>query len=510
MTSSQFVSAHPQGPSEAGHSTDLAIEAVDVEKVYGATVALAGANLVTHPGDIHALLGENGAGKSTLVRILAGIERADAGEVRLFGHPVGSSEAAGHAFIHQDLALFQNMSVASNIALVGGFQRRAALIDERATIEACGDLLDRLGMRIDPRMLVGELPLADQTAVAIARALSRGVRLIVLDEPTAYLEARQVRNVLRLLQRLKEQGVACLLITHRAGDVLTACDTITVLRDGRTVAARPAAGLSETQLIGLISGHAPTTQARSAGEIGRGQLLRMSGATSPGFGPVSLDVGAGEIVGLCGLADAGAFEVGKVVFGLAKLTEGEFWFDGRNGPPTSPAAAIERGIAFVPSERRSAAIAESMSVRENLFMKPNGGWYRPLRARQERRAAISLVERLGVYPALPEQTISAFSGGNQQKVVLAKWLRNRPRLLVLNDPTAGVDIGAKADIHNRLRQMSEEMGFGILLISSDFSEVADLADRVYVMHRKHIVAEVSGSHASANELVSLAYGGIAI
>jgi ABC-type sugar transport system ATPase subunit len=509
MTSSQFTSVHPQAPSEGGPSTDLAIEALNVEKVYGATVALAGANLVTHPGEIHALLGENGAGKSTLVRILAGIERADAGEVRLFGHPVGSSEAAGHAFIHQDLALFQNMSVAANIALVGGFQRRAGLIDERATIEGCDDLLDRLGMRIDPRMLVGELPLADQTAVAIARALSRGVRLIVLDEPTAYLEARQVRNVLRLLRRLKEQGVACLLITHRAGDVLTACDSLTVLRDGRTVASGSAAGLSETQLIELISGHAPT-QARTAGEVRRGDLLRLSRATSPGFGPVSLEVGAGEIVGLCGLADAGAFEVGKAVFGLAKLTDGECWFDGRSGPPTSPAAAIARGIAFVPSERRNAAIAESMSVRENLFMKPNGGWYRPLRTRHERRAAVSLVERLDVYPALPEQTISAFSGGNQQKVVLAKWLRNRPKLLVLNDPTAGVDLAAKADIHNRLRQMSEEMGFGILLISADFSEVADLADRVYVMRRKHIVAEVSRSRATANELVSLAYGGIEI
>jgi ribose transport system ATP-binding protein len=202
--------------------------------------------------------------------------------------------------------------------------------------------------------------------------------------------------------------------------------------------------------------------------------------------------------------------VGKTVFGLARLTDGEFWFDGRSGSPTSPAAAIERGIAFVPSERRNAAIAESMSVRENLFMKPNGGWYRPLRTRQERRAAVSLAERLDVYPALPEQTMSAFSGGNQQKVVLAKWLRNRPKLLVLNDPTAGVDLAAKADIHTRLRQMSQEMGFGIMLISSDFSEVADLADRVYVMRRKHVVAEVSGSRATANELVSLAYGGIEI
>jgi len=491
------------GPEPGGP----AIEAVNVEKVYGATVALAGANLTTHPGEIHALLGENGAGKSTLVRILAGIERADAGEVLLFGQPVGTGDASGFAFIHQDLGLFQNMSVAANIALVGGFSRRAGLIYERGTISAAGELLDRLGMRIDPRVLVGELPLADQTAVAIARALSRGVRLIVLDEPTAYLEARQVRNVLKLLGRLKEQGVACLLITHRAGDVLTACDSLTVLRDGRTVASRPAAGLNETQLIELISGHAPAPHTRTTG-TSHDQLLRLTEVTSPGFGPVSLEVGAGEIVGLCGLADAGAFEVGRAVFGLSTVTEGELWFAGRAAAPGSPAEATRRGIAYVPSDRRNAAIAETLSVRENLFLKPNGGWLRPLRVRQERREAVTLVERLGVYPALPEQTISAFSGGNQQKAVLAKWLRNRPKLLILNDPTAGVDLAAKADIHNRLRIMSEEMGFGILLISSDFSEVADLADRVYVMRRKHIVAEVAGPLATANELVSLAYGGI--
>jgi ABC-type sugar transport system ATPase subunit len=494
-------------PAQEVGETVPAIEATNVEKVYGATVALAGANLVTRTGEIHGLLGENGAGKSTLVRILAGIERPDAGDVWLFGHPVGHAGAAGHAFIHQDLALFATMSVADNIALVGGFHRRLGLINERATVRRAQQVLDELSMRIDPRMLVGELPLADQTAVAIARALSRGVRLIVLDEPTAYLEARQVRNVLRLLQRLKNLGVACLLITHRADDVLTVCDRITVLRDGRTVESRPAAGLTERRLVELISGHAPSPASRDAPAARRDGMLRLASARSGAFGPLDLEVGVGEIVGLCGLADAGTTEVGKAIFGLTPLTGGELSFAGRAGAPRSPAEATRRGIAYVPPERRAAAIAESLTVRENLFMKPDGRWHTVLRSRQEQNAAIKLIEQLDVYPALPEQTISAFSGGNQQKIVLAKWLRNRPKLLILNEPTAGVDLSAKAQIHVRLRQMSAELSCGVLLISTDFGEVADLADRVYVMRRKQIVAEVPGDRATASQLVSLAYGG---
>ncbi|MFD7446636.1 sugar ABC transporter ATP-binding protein [Streptomyces sp. NPDC059909] len=502
-----------RGTSVAGTETDVpAIEALGVEKVYGATLALGGADLVVHPGELHALLGENGAGKSTLVRILAGVERADSGSIRLFGEPVhaahGTGSRASHAFIHQDLALFQTMSVAANIAMVGGFDRRAGLISDRRTNRRAAQLLDRLGMRIDPRMMVGELPLADQTAVAVARALSHGVRLIVLDEPTAYLEARQVHSLLQLLGRLRAEGVACLLITHRAGDVLDHCDSLTVLRDGRTVASEPAAGLSERDLVRLISGEAAASAARPARTRGSHEpLLRLSHAASPAFGPLSLDLGAGEIAGICGLADSGAFEVGRAVFGLAPLTSGTMWFDGRTATPSSPAQAVAKRIAYVPSERRTAGIAESLTVRENLFMRPSVRWFAPLRIRQERRRSAKLIETMGVYPALPEQPISAFSGGNQQKAVLAKWLRDEPRLLVLNDPTAGVDLAAKADIHARLRAMATKLGIGVLLISSDFSEVAELSDRVYVMRRGSVVAEVDAQRTTAGELVTLAYGG---
>jgi ABC-type sugar transport system ATPase subunit len=496
-------------PSEA-----LAIEARGVEKIYGATVALAGADLVTKAGEIHGLLGENGAGKSTLVRILAGVEPADGGEVRLFGRHVSSGmvQHADHScvFIHQDLALFESMSVAANIALGSQFVRRLGLIDDRATVEHARGLLERLGMRIDPSMLVGELPLADQTAVAIARALSHGVRLIVLDEPTAYLEARQVRAVLNLLKNLRTEGVACLLITHRAADVLDVCDAITVLRDGRTVAAQPAAGLSEAKLIELISGHEPTPHQVTQTHVLHDTVLKLDQAASQSFGPISLSVGAGEIVGVCGLADSGAFEVGKAVFGLTPGLAGTIWIDGQQAHFGSPADAIARGVAYVPAERRSAAIAENMSARENVFLRPTGAWFAPMRPATERRLARELMSRLGVYPLLPEHAMSTFSGGNQQKVVLAKWLRLQPRLLVLNEPTAGVDLAAKRDIHERLREMTGELGCAVLLISSDFAEVADVADRVYVMRRKLLVDEVDRSQSSADRLVALAYGGIKI
>jgi ABC-type sugar transport system ATPase subunit len=497
-----------------GASDTLAIEASGVEKVYGATVALAGADLRTRAGEIHALLGENGAGKSTLVRILAGVERADAGDIRLFGRPIstGVVGSTDHtcAFIHQDLALFESMSVAANIALGSGFSRRLGLIDDRATVDAARMLLERLGMGIDPSMRVGELPLADQTAVAIARALSHGVRLIVLDEPTAYLEARQVRDVLRLLTNLREQGVACLLITHRADDVLDVCDAITVLRDGRTVAARSAAGLSEAELIELISGHPPTHRQPESTQVRHDTILRLDEAASATFGPISLNVGAGEIVGVCGLADSGAFEVSKAVFGLAPLRSGAIWIDGQRAEFSSPGSAMARGVAYVPAERRRAAIAENLSARENIFLRQDGSWFIPVRVAAERRLARELMDRLGVYPLLPEHAMSTFSGGNQQKVVLAKWLRREPRLLVLNEPTAGVDLGAKAEIHERLRVMCGELGCGVLLVSSDFGEVADVADRVYVMRRKLVVGELEQSQSTADRLVSLAYGGIKV
>jgi ribose transport system ATP-binding protein len=503
-TATTVADAPPQVASAAPADV-LAIDAQNVEKVYGATVALADATLAARPGEIHALLGENGAGKSTLVRILAGVERHDGGDVQLFGEPVKHADPTC-AFIHQDLSLYPTMSVAENIGLGGGYQRRLGLISERATIRATDELLGRLGIRLDARTMVGELPLADQTAVAVARALSHGVRMIVLDEPTAYLEAHQVRGLLDLLQQLRTEGVACLLITHRASDVLEVCDSLTVLRDGRTVATGACEGLSERQLVKLISGESAVSSTKVRPVTSTSRALSLRGVEGDGFGPLDIDVGVGEIVGLCGLADAGAFEVGKAIFGLEPLTGGEIELDGERHVPRTPAHAIESGIGYVPPERRAEGIADTLTARENLFMRPLMPWYRRVGGAAERRRTAELMELFDVRPNDPEREIGTFSGGNQQKIVLAKWLAKSPKVLILNEPTAGVDLAAKADIHARLRSASETHGFGVLLISTDFTEVAESSHRVYVMHRKQIVDEVDAEQASPERLVELAYG----
>lgn len=506
------VETNGNAASQVGSvDTQLAIEVRDVKKVYGSTIALAGVELKVRPGQIHGLLGENGAGKSTLVRLLAGLERPDGGTLEIFGEEIGGDRSfdargAGCAFIHQDLALFPTASVAENIGLTKGYRRRAGLIDDRATLRDTRELLDRLDMRLDPTTLVGELPLADQTAVAIARALSEGVRLIVLDEPTAYLEERQAQKLMTLLRRLRDEGVACLLITHRASDVLDVCDCLTVLRGGETVAAgRSAVGMSEDELVRIISGHEPIAATPRTQRVSSTPVFELRDVAGPGFDALSLQVGEGEIVGLCGLADAGTEEVSRVTFGIEPVDSGEMLLDGRPVTFRGIRDAIRAKVGYVPRERRAAGLAESMTVRENLFLR-NGRWRSPIQARGERRRATALLERFGVRPNDPERDITTLSGGNQQKVIVAKWCTINPRFLVLNEPTAGVDLGAKAEIHSHIRRMCETEGCGVLLISSDFSEVAELADRVYVMHRRHMFKEIDCLDVTAHRLVTLAYG----
>lgn len=508
-----------RGVGRDGDVTLPAIAAIGVCKVYGPTVALAGATLTAERGSIHALLGENGAGKSTLVRILAGVEKADSGEVRVLGAPADSNRSRGTevAFIHQDLALVQDMSAAANIALVRGFRRRAGLISDRATARWTAELFDRLEIKVDPRALIGELPLADQTLVAVARALSQGVQLIVLDEPTAYLETRQVQNLLRLLGRLRDEGVACLLITHRVRDVLDVCDALTVFRDGRDVATGSTAGMSEHEVVEVISGRpaaAGVAPAASAAVTERGRaasatvpvVARLVDASAPGVGPVSLTIGPGEIVGVCGLADSGAAEIGRLLFGLSHPTSGEVRLGDDKCVGLTPPAAIARRVAYVPGERKAAGLAGELSVRENVLMLSPAGWYTIGKPASERREVAALARDFTIYPPDSERVVSSFSGGNQQKILLAKWLRGKPKLVILNEPTAGVDVGAKADIHRHLRRLVVEQDLAVLLISSDFNEIAAAADRTYVMRHGTVVAEVDGADTDANDLVALAYG----
>lgn len=502
-------------PSATGAAPDLAVDAADLRKVYGPTTALAGADFQVRAGEIHGLLGENGAGKSTLVRILAGVHQPDGGTLRFFGQDAvggpGERRRAGLAFIHQDLGLFDEFSVADNIALSCGFQLRSGLISERATIARARVIAERFGFEVDVTSLVGELPLADQTLVAVCRALAEGARLIVLDEPTAYLEARQVRKLFGLLSRLRDDGVACVLVTHRSEDVLHVCDRVTILRDGKDIARRDAAQLSEAELIRLITGReaasAGTARAAEQQQPSRPGLLQAGGLRGLGFGPVSFTLRAGEVLGLCGLADAGQFGVGRAIAGDMAAAGGDLTLDGGPYRPASIVDALRAGVGFLPASRTRDGLAGSLTVTENVFMNPPGSWWHPLRAGGEETACRHLLATFRVLPPAPEREVSTFSGGNQQKILLAKWLGKDHRLVVLNEPSAGVDMGAKADIHTEIRRDCERTGTAALVISTDFQEIADLCDRALVMRRGLIVAEVSHDQLHADVLTEMAYGG---
>jgi ribose transport system ATP-binding protein len=491
-----------------------AIGAYGIRKVYGPTVALAGVDFEVAPGEIHGLLGENGAGKSTLVRILAGVEKADGGALGFFGSPAHGGpverRAAGVAVIHQDLGLFEELSAAENIALESGFHRRAGFISDRATMRSARAVVERVGLDVDVRRPVGELPPAEQTVVAICRALSGGARIIILDEPTAYLEARQVRALFDLLATLRRDGVACVLISHRSEDVLRVCDRVTVLRDGRHVALRHAADLTEAELVRLITGRtgrAPSQVIGGAYVQNGTSRMSVRGLAGTGFGPISFDVGVGEVVGLCGLADAGQRGVGEALFGLAPIRGGDVELDGAPVKLTGVRQALAAGIGIVPARRMRDGLAGSLTASENLHMKPVGAWWRPVMRADEERESRERLDRYQVNPPDPDREVVTFSGGNQQKILLAKWLGRGRRLLLLDEPSAGVDVGAKADIHRQIRQDCEETGASAVVISTDFQEIVDLCDRALVMRRGAIVAGVTKSELQADLLTELAYGG---
>jgi ABC-type sugar transport system ATPase subunit len=481
-----------------------ALDVRGVVKVYGGTVALRGVSFSVARGEIHGLVGENGAGKSTLVRIITGVERQDSGDVTLGG---GNGGAGDCAVIHQNLALIEEMSVAENIALATGFRRRRwSTINWRATRRTAREALDRLGVTIDPRAEVAELPLAQRAIVAIARALAQNTKLVIFDEPTANLQAAEVRMLFSIIERLRESDVACLLISHRMDEVLSSCDRITVLRDGTAVGTWPAAELSPGRLIELILGRKATVLASHTAASAADVLVRAEGACVEAVGPVDFEVRRGEIFAITGLADAGHITLAEALFGVKPITSGALFLDGQPYRPASPRSAVAAGVAYVPPDRHRDGIAAELTARENLFMRPRQRALQPLRLRSERRAARQVLTSFDVRPPQPEREMSTFSGGNQQKVVLGKWLSRPRKLVVLSEPTTGVDVGAKLEIYELLRRTCDAPGgAGVVIASSDFEEVALLADRVLVLYRGRPVRIIERPELTFESVTQAAY-----
>jgi ribose transport system ATP-binding protein len=480
-----------------------------VSKHFGGTQALAGVDFDVNAGEIHALLGENGAGKSTLIKILAGIHIADAGSINGPRGPAGAGRpAAGVAFVHQDLGLIETMTVAENIAIGTAYARSGGLIDWRSTGRRAASALDVMDCAVEPSRLVGRLSAAEKSMVAIARALAIEADVIVLDEPTATLPEADVARLHDVLRRLRQRGLGIVYVTHRLDEVFRVADRVTVLRDGKLRSTRPVAETTPAALVEDIVGRRidelfPGVR-RTPGDL----VLAVSGLRSKHVGPVTFAVAAGEVVGLVGLRNAGHDVVGRMLAGDVPARGGTIEIAGAAAVFPSPATAIERGIGFVSSKRVEESLCGGLAVRENLYFDPSLAGLRLIGTATERKAAEAMLGKFDVRPRRTEAPVAMLSGGNQQKVVIARWLGIGRRLLVLEEPTTGVDVGAKAEIYHLLDEALSR-GLAVVLVSSDFGEVAGICDRAFVFSRGRQIAALSRSELSVARITHLAAGGAA-
>ncbi|MCB1487232.1 MAG: sugar ABC transporter ATP-binding protein, partial [Bauldia sp.] len=448
-------------------------------------------------------------GKSTLIKILAGIHVADSGTIEgPAGPALPGKPVPGIAFVHQDLGLVETMTVAENVAVVADYQRARGLIDWRATEETARQALDTMGCSFAPGTLVGRLSAAEKSMVAIARALAIEARLLVLDEPTATLPESDVIRLHEVLHRLREQGLGIIYVTHRLDEVFRIADTVTVLRDGKVRSSRPVAETTPDGLVIDIVGRGIDEMFPESRHEISDVVLSVEDLRSKSVGPVSFTVSGGEILGLVGLRSAGHDVVGRIVAGALPSRSGDIRLDGRKLTLANPHDAIAEGIGFVSSKRTEESICAGLAVRENLFPDPELAGIGVVGTATERKLAAGALDAFDVRPRDTERPIATLSGGNQQKVVIARWLAVGRRVLVLEEPTTGVDVGAKAEIYRLLHEaLSKKLA--VLLVSSDFEEVAGLSDRALVFSRGTVVAEVAGADLSVERLTATASGGAA-
>ncbi|HYC70677.1 MAG TPA: sugar ABC transporter ATP-binding protein [Opitutaceae bacterium] len=484
-----------------------------ITKSFAGVRALRGVDFELRAGEVHALLGENGAGKSTLIKVVTGAHRPDGGEIAVAGRAVGpltpkSARRLGIGCIYQQPALFPDLTVAENIDLrqfaSAAAWRRVDWTDRRRRAIAA---LEFVGARIDPAAEVRSLSMPEQQLVEIACTLG-GARIVIMDEPTASLTHREQAQLFRIVRALRESGVGVVYISHRLEEIFALADRVTVLRDGASVGTHAVADIDEAGLIKLMVGR-EVQQLYPPAEGSPGKpVLEVDRLACPraGVRPVSFTVRAGEVFGLAGLVGAGRTELARVLFGLTPAEAGTVRLDGLEVRIGSPAEAIARGIAYVPEDRRRHGVVLEMPVEENVTMAVHrrlfaGGW---LRRTAERALAEGFIRELGVKTAGPAAPAGTLSGGNQQKVSLARWLATKPRVLILDEPTQGVDVGAKSEIHRIIRRLARE-GVAVILISSDLPEVLAMSDRIGVMRGGELTAVLPGG-SSAPAVMAAALG----
>ena len=488
------------------------LEIRSVSKAFPGTQALDEVSLSVRKGEVHAILGENGAGKSTLMLILAGVHQKDSGEILLEGKPIEirnthRAQQLGISMVHQDLSLAPPLSVAENMFANRQPLNSLGLIDRTRLFQQTREALAPFELNIDPRIAVRDLSVALQQVVEIATALSRSAKVLILDEPTSALTEHETAILFRTIRRLCEQGVSILYISHKLSEVKEIADRFTVLRDGKVVDTLDTKDASQDDIVRMMVGRDLGHYFPDMGHVEEECLFEVRDLSGHNFNSVSFKLYRGEVLGLAGLAGAGRTDMARAVFGAEPLTSGEIYLHGKRVQIHSPADAVTLGIGYVPEDRKEAGLFLSLTVRENTIaasLKQFSGVIF-MDHRQALAAAADMVRNLDIKTPSLQQQVMNLSGGNQQKVMLAKWLVIKPKVLIVDEPTRGVDVGVKADVHRLLRDLANQ-GVGVIMISSELPEVLGMSDRILVMREGRIVGEVLHAEATEERVMSYAAG----
>ena len=488
------------------------LRADSISKTFAGVRALKGVSFELRAGEVHALVGENGAGKSTLIKIVAGAETPDAGTLTVAGTTVrhmtpAAAKALGIAVIYQQPALFPDLTVSENIALSLESSSLWHRVDWLNRDREARELLLRVGAAIDPQRLVATLTMPEQQLVEIAKALGADARILFMDEPSASLTEREVERLFTVIARLRADGVGIVYISHRLDEIFRVADRVTVLRDGETVATRARDAVDRTQLIQLMVGR-ELSAVFPKRNIALGDVVfevRGLASRASGLHDVSLSVRRGEILGVAGLVGSGRTELAESIFGLRERDAGELLLAGAPIRVESPADAIAAGLAYVPEDRRRHGVVLEMAIAANTSLANLGAFARRgiIDRKAERAAAEGYAQRLRIRAASVLQEVGALSGGNQQKVAVARWLATRPAVVILDEPTQGVDIGAKSELHALMQDLAER-GLAIIMISSELPEILGMSDRVIVMRKGTIAGELSRAEATQDKILALA------
>jgi ribose transport system ATP-binding protein len=485
----------------------------NVSKSFPGVKALSSVQLDVKAGEIHALVGENGAGKSTLTKIIAGVFKPDEGQIEFDGEIVhwnspAEAKAAGIHVIYQEFVLFPNLSVAENIFI--GHERRGAfgLLDHSKKRQDAVDLLKRLGVEIDPDARVSELSVADQQMVEIAKALVHKVKLLILDEPTAVIAGKEVELLFGRLRALKEDGVAIIYISHRLEEIFELCDRVTVFKDGQFVTNKPVKDVNHDTLVSFMVGRSMSElfPPKAAKGVDRSVVLKATDVSVKGrVNNASIELKSGEITALAGMVGAGRTELALALFGGLPMSSGQINIDGETFGKMTPALAISKGIGLLTEDRKGQGLAMLMNVSTNISAADlksvsRSGW---LDNGREQEIAKSEIENYRIACRGPQGPVLTMSGGNQQKVLVARWARTARKVIIMDEPTRGVDVGAKAEIYRIMRKLAND-GLAVLMISSEMPEVIGLADRVFVMREGVITGEVSGDKINDQRIIQLA------